>query len=87
MSRFENLLARVLRGTADNNISFEELRSLLFQLGFEERVRGDHYIFTKDGVPEILNLQPKGALAKPYQVRQARGVILKYKLGGDDDSL
>lgn len=32
---------------------------------------------------EILNLQPKGAKAKPYQVKQVRNVILKYKLGGE----
>ncbi len=87
MTRFAKLLTRVLRGASDNNISFDELCSLLFQLGFEERVRGDHHIFTKDGVAEILNLQPKGALAKPYQVKQVREVILKYKLGGGDDSL
>jgi hypothetical protein len=42
-------------------------------------------LFTKDGVGEILNLQPKGALAKPYQVRQVRGVIVQYQLGGEDD--
>jgi hypothetical protein len=28
-----------------------------------------------------LNLQPKGANAKVYQVRQVRDVILKYRLG------
>ena len=27
-----------------------------------------------------MNLQPMGAKAKPYQVRQVRNVILKYKL-------
>jgi hypothetical protein len=51
-------------------------------LGFEERTRGDHHIFTKDGVEEILNLQPRGAQAKPYQVRQVRDVIVRYKLEG-----
>jgi hypothetical protein len=56
-------------------------------LGFEERVRGSHHIFTKEGVEEILNLQPKGAKAKPYQAKQVRNVILKYKLGGEDDSV
>jgi len=56
-------------------------------LGFDERIRGSHHIFTKDGVEEILNLQPKGVKAKPYQVKQVRGVILKYKLGGKDDSV
>jgi len=50
-----------------------------------ERIRGSHHIFTKEGVEEILNLQPKGRQAKPYQVKQVRGVILKYRLGGTPD--
>jgi hypothetical protein len=57
----------------------------LKRLGFAERIRGDHYIFSKDGVEEILNLQPKGAQAKPYQVKQVRAVIVKYRLAGGDD--
>ncbi len=44
------------------------------------RVRGSHHIFFKEGVEEILNLQPKGASAKPYQVKQVPNVILKYNL-------
>ena len=72
-----------MRGVSDSNISFTDMCRLLQRLGFQERVRGDHHIFTKEGVEEILNLQPKGAKAKPYQVRQVRGVFLKYALGGD----
>ena len=40
------------------------------------------HIFTKTGVEEILNLQPKGRNAKPYQVKQVRAVIVKYRLAG-----
>jgi len=82
MSPYNKLLARILSGTSDANISFTEICQLLGKLGFGERVRGSHHIFTKDGVEEILNLQPKGPKAKPYQVKQVRNVILKYKLGG-----
>jgi hypothetical protein len=32
------------------------------------------------GVEEILNLQPRNAKAKPYQVKQVRGVILRHNL-------
>jgi len=53
---------------------------LLRSLGFAERVKGDHHICTMDGVAEILNLQPKGGKAKPYQVKQVRELILKYGL-------
>jgi len=87
MTRRDKLLDRILRGTADANIPFTELCQLLRRLGFNERVRGNHHIFTKESVEEILNLQPKGAQAKPYQVKQVRKVILKYRLGGKDDSV
>jgi hypothetical protein len=79
-------LAKVLRGTSDKNIEFDRLCELLRRLGFAERVRGDHHIFTKDGVTEILNLQPRKHLAKPYQVKQVRNVILGYQLAGEEDA-
>ena len=87
MLREDALLMRILRGTADANVPFTELCRLLHRLGFGERIRGSHRIFTKDGVEEILNLQPLGADAKAYQVKQVRHVILKYRLGGKDDSI
>lgn len=80
MSQTDKLLLRILRGTADADIPFEGLCRLLTCLGFQSRVRGSHHIFYRTGVEEILNLQPRGAKAKPYQVKQVRHVILKYKL-------
>jgi hypothetical protein len=80
------LLSKILRGGSDAAIPFDQLRYLLRRLGFDERIRGDHYIFTKDGVLEILNLQPKGPHAKPYQVRQVRGVLVKYRLARGNDA-
>jgi len=50
-------------------------------LGFEERTRGSHHIFRKSGIEERINLQRDGRKAKPYQVRQVRGVIVKHRLG------
>ena len=87
MTRLDKVLERILRGASDANISFAELRQLLNTLGFDERVRGGHHIFTREGVEEIINLQPKGGKAKPYQVKQVRNLILKYRLGGRDDSV
>ena len=83
MSAHKKLLDRVLRGTSDSSIEFKPLRGLLKRLGFSERIRGYHHIFTRDGVSEILNLQPLGHNAKAYQVKQVRKVILQYKLGDD----
>ncbi|MBI4460028.1 MAG: type II toxin-antitoxin system HicA family toxin [Acidobacteria bacterium] len=77
MGRTDKLLEQVLRGTSDAAISFDGLCRLLLRLGFDQRVRGSHHIFVRDGVEEILNLQPRGTKAKPYQVKQVRHVILK----------
>ena len=85
MGKHEKTLLQVLRGNSDSNLSFDELRSLLRHLGFDERIRGSHHIFTMGDVEEILNLQPIGAKAKAYQVKQVRGVILRYKLAGESD--
>jgi hypothetical protein len=76
----KRLLLQVLQGTSDANIRFDDLRSLLTTLGFVERVKGSHHIFARPDVMEILNLQPRGSLAKPYQVKQVRTVIVRYKL-------
>jgi hypothetical protein len=81
VGKYAKPLRGILSGKSDANIRFTELAQLLSHLGFVERIRGDHPIFTKEGVEEILNLQPKGAMAKPYQVKQVRNVIFKYKLG------
>jgi predicted RNA binding protein YcfA (HicA-like mRNA interferase family) len=59
--------------------------SVVKKFGFDERIRGSHHIFTKDDVEEILNLQPKGSKSKPYQVKQVRNLILKYKLNLEEE--
>jgi hypothetical protein len=86
MTRAEKTLEKILRGTSDANISFADLLKLLKRLGFTERIRGSHHIFARAGVEEILNLQTKGAKAKPYQVKQVRHVILKYQLAENFDA-
>jgi hypothetical protein len=82
VAKSDDLLARILRGTSDANIPFDDLCHLLRRLGFEVRVRGSHHLFRKPGVEEKINLQRDDGKAKVYQVRQVRAVILKYKLGG-----
>jgi predicted RNA binding protein YcfA (HicA-like mRNA interferase family) len=82
VSQQDKLLAKILSGASDTSISFEQLCQLLIRLGFDERIRGSHHIFTKEGIEEILNLQPKQGKAKAYQVKQVREMLLKYQLGG-----
>ena len=83
MGEYEKLLFQILRGTSDVNIAFDDLCQLLLRLGFEERKRESHHTYRKTGGEEKINLQRDDGKAKPYQVRQVRVVILKYKLGGD----
>jgi hypothetical protein len=61
MSQLGKVLEQILRGNADANIGFTDLRNLLAALKFRERIRGSHHIFTRTGVSEIINLQPKGS--------------------------
>jgi predicted RNA binding protein YcfA (HicA-like mRNA interferase family) len=77
----EPLLLRVLRGSSDANIRFSELRGLLSRLGFAERIKGSHHIFTRADIADILNLQPRNSMAKPYQVKQVRRILVQHKLG------
>ena len=81
MGKYSKVRQKILTGTSDENISFSDLRQLLMRLGFNGHIRGDHFIFTKEGIEEIINLQPKGAKAKAYQIKQVRGIMLKYRLG------
>jgi hypothetical protein len=84
MGKYEHLLLTILRGTSDANIGFNDLCQLLRRIGFEERTRGSHHVFRKSGVEEMLNLQRDGNKAKPYQVRQVRTVLVRYKLEVED---
>jgi predicted RNA binding protein YcfA (HicA-like mRNA interferase family) len=84
MGKYMRLRETILEGSSDNNIDFSDLCQFLARLGFDERVKGSHHIFTRNDIPEIINLQPRGSKAKPYQVRQIRGLIVKHQLGAKD---
>lgn len=83
MNKVDKILLSVLYGTQDSNIKFSDIRFLLDFLGFCERIKGDHHIYTKNNVAEIINIQPIGNKAKAYQIKQIRNIILKYRLGGE----
>ncbi len=82
MSKYNKLFIQIMSGNSDNNVEFSDLQKILTILGFVVRIKGDHFIYFRDGVDEIINIQPKGNKAKPYQVKQVRNIILKYRLGG-----
>ena len=82
MSKFEKLLIKVLSGKSDKNLSITDLKTLINQLGFQERGgSGSHTIYKKEGIAEMINIQStKDGQAKPYQVKQIREIIIYYKL-------
>ena len=80
MATIEKLMQSIMSGTQDRNIKFTDLQKILDVLGFQCRIKGDHFIYWKDGIEEIINIQPDGNKAKPYQVKQVRNIILKYGL-------
>jgi len=80
MGKHDRLYEHILLRRSDANVSFSGLCALLKRLGFGERIKGDHHIFTAPEVEEILNLQPRDGKGKPYQIRQVRDVILRYSL-------
>lgn len=80
MPTVNKILQDIMSGIKDNNIRFTELQKLLEALGFQCRIKGDHFIYYKNGIDEIINIQPDRNKAKPYQVKQVRNIILKYQM-------
>ena len=81
MTQKDKLIGKILSGTSDKNINFHDLARLLESFNFSCRIKGDHHIYYKDGIEEIINIQPlSNSKAKPYQVKQIRMLVLKYKL-------
>ena len=75
MGRKEKLRQLVLHGNR-TDIRFDQLQSFLVDEGFTlKSVKGDHFIYAKDGIDAIINIQPKNGKAKPYQVEQTRRII------------
>jgi len=70
----------VMSGEFDHNIRFVDFRNLLLSYGFNERIKGDHYIYKRNDIPERVNIQPNGNKAKAYQVKQIRMIFERYGL-------
>ena len=81
MATADKLIQSVMSGTQDQNIQFRDLQKLLDVLGFDCRIRGDHFIYSFSNLPENINIQPAGNMAKPYQVKQIRNFLSKYHIG------
>ena len=84
MGKYAKVYEHIMTRRSDSHVPFDDLCVLLTRLGFERRVRGDHHIFTMEGVEEIINIHLKNGMGKAYQVKQVRDLLLKYKLRMED---
>lgn len=66
-----------------HNVRFSDFCRLIEWSGFVYKGgKGSHRIYFHPGVREILDLQPMGGEAKPYQVRQFLRLVEHYGLIG-----
>lgn len=68
----EKIYNDIMNGKNDNNIKFNDMCNLLDYLGAKHRIKGDHFIFSFDGIADIVNIQPQNNKCKDYQVKQIR---------------
>ena len=80
MSKAEKLFAKLMEGRSDANFPFDDLCTLLAQLGYTARkAKGSHILFQRGN--SFVNLQStSGRQAKPYQVRQVRQELQSLNL-------
>jgi predicted RNA binding protein YcfA (HicA-like mRNA interferase family) len=85
MGQYGKLVQCILSGRQDKSILFSGAVSLMQRFGFSMRIKGSHHIFSREGINEIINLQPDGSKVKAYQVKQIRDLMVKYQLGVEDE--
>jgi hypothetical protein len=79
MGNWKKTLVKVMAGTADANIRYNDLCTLLNRLGYTaSQGSGSHRVFRFQG-RDLINLQDAGGMAKSYQVRQVRDQLTKYQ--------
>lgn len=77
------LLQKILDGS--KNIRFQDMIVLVQAFGFRlSRVSGSHHIFTRSGIPELVNLQDVHGQAKPYQIKQFLKLVERHNLVMED---
>jgi predicted RNA binding protein YcfA (HicA-like mRNA interferase family) len=85
MAKLKVILEKVLDGRG--TVSFLDFEALLVALGFElKRQTSSHRIYFHPKVQRPFPVQPDGADAKRYQVRQLRAMIRRFQLTLDSDT-
>ena len=72
--------------SGSKNIRFGDFEKLLDGFGFRfSRKDGSHHIYSKNGIPELVNIQNVKGQVKPYQIKQFLKLVEKYNLILDDE--
>jgi hypothetical protein len=81
MPNASKIRAALLNPAKDYNHRFGDVVFFLESTGWRKRITGSHHIFTRAGVPVLVNLQPeKNGRAKFYQIRQVRATLISHHL-------
>jgi hypothetical protein len=79
MSKIEKLFDKVRN--SPRNVRFDEICKLSEAFGFKYKgSKGSHTVYSKKGIPEIVNFQNVNGMAKPYQVRQFLRIVEEHSL-------
>ncbi|MBI2345330.1 MAG: type II toxin-antitoxin system HicA family toxin [Deltaproteobacteria bacterium] len=69
-----------------HNVHFSDFCRLIAWFGFVRKGgKGSHQTYFHPGVREILDVQPLGGEAKPYQIRQLIRLVRQYGLTGRNE--
>lgn len=67
------------------SIRFRDFQRILEAFGFTlDRITGSHHIYVHPQVPRPLSIQPRGNMAKPYQIDQFLDNVEEFGLEMDE---
>jgi len=79
MSKLKKLSDKVRNNP--KNVRFDEICKLAEAFGFKYKGgKGSHVVYSKKGIPDIVNFQNVNGMAKPYQVRQFLKIVEEFSL-------
>ena len=79
MSKLKKLSDKVRNNP--KNVRFDEICKLAEAFGFKYKGgKGSHVVYSKNGIPDIINFQNINGMVKPYQVRQFLKIVEEYSL-------
>ena len=83
MPRIDKLYSRLL--TSPTSIRFREFQRVLEGFGFVlDRVNGSHHQYRHPLASRPLSVQPRGNMAKPYQIDQFLDIVEEFGLSIQD---